>query len=183
MTVAVVGYDLCPEVTIANHRCKFGTPAYSSGCASAAHDRLWPFRRRASCRRVLAIDWRASPRSAARSGAGRQLNFRLFDLSPLVHTTMAQDLRLDDAEARKVSPLFWPAPKGRTFDASAGGLESSEFLRQSRVIADTWGKAGVAEPLRDHRREEPFTAADPLADPQSAMVGRLVKLTGSVQNQ
>ena len=48
---------------------------------------------------------------AAYSAAG------LFDLTPLVHTSMAQDLRLDEATAREVSPLFWPAPEGRSFQS------------------------------------------------------------------
>jgi arylformamidase len=104
----------------------------------------------------------------------------LFDLSPLVHTSMAQDLRLDEATARTVSPLLWPAPKGRPFDAVVGGIESSEFLRQSRIVAETWGKAGAdtryeAIPGMNH-----FTVIDALTDPQSAMVGRLADLAKKV---
>ena len=68
----------------------------------------------------------------------------VFDVAPLMHTAMQPDLRLDATSAGAVSPLFWPAPRGTTFDAVVGGLESSEFLRQSRAIAEQWGKAGVA---------------------------------------
>ena len=89
---------------------------------------------------------------------------------------MAQDLRLDEAEARRVSPLFWPAPKGRTFDAVAGALESSEFLRQSRTLAEQWGTAGVQTRYEAIAGTNHFTVIDGLADPQNAMVARLAEL-------
>jgi arylformamidase len=100
----------------------------------------------------------------------------LFDLTPLVGISMAQDLRLDEAEARRVSPLFWPAPKGRTFDAVAGALESSEFLRQSRTVAEQWSKEGAQTRYEAIAGTNHFTVIDGLADAQSAMVGRLTEL-------
>jgi arylformamidase len=100
----------------------------------------------------------------------------LFDLTPLVGITMAQDLRLDEEEARRVSPLFWPAPKGRVFDAVAGALESSEFLRQSRTVAEQWGKAGAQTRYEAIAATNHFTVLDALADPQSAMVARVTEL-------
>ena len=75
---------------------------------------------------MLATDWKAAAPEisvdlvpAAYSISG------LFDLAPLVGVTMNQDLRLDAEEARRVSPLFWPAPAGRIFDAVVGALESA----------------------------------------------------------
>jgi arylformamidase len=56
-----------------------------------------------------------------------------------------------------------------------GGLESSEFKRQSELIVKTW--RGLAEtryeevPGTNH-----FTVLDPLADPQSAMTRRVAEL-------
>jgi arylformamidase len=93
---------------------------------------------------------------------------------------MNEDLRLDAGEARKVSPLYWPAPKGHTFDAAVGALESGEFLRQSKAISDAWGKAGVATRYEELGGMNHFTAADPLADPDSAMVKRLVELARKI---
>jgi arylformamidase len=102
---------------------------------------------------------------------------------PLVQVSMAQDLRLDDAEARRVSPLFWPAPKGRVFDAVAGALESSEFLRQSRDVAEAWGKAGAQTRFEAIAGKNHFTVIDAMPDPQSPMVGRLAELAQKGQNQ
>ena len=178
VTVAVVGYDLCPEVTIAEiieqirHACLFlwlrtGQRMMIYGHSAGGH----------LAATMLATEWQARyPKAppdlvpAAYSISG------LFDLTPLVGIPMAHDLRLDDSEARSVSPLFWPAPKGRPFDAVVGALESSEFLRQSRTVADSWGKAGAQTRYEAVPGANHFTVIEGLADPQSAMVGRLAEL-------
>jgi arylformamidase len=178
VTVAVVGYDLCPEVTIAEiieqmrHACLFlwlrtGQRMMIYGHSAGGH----------LAATMLATEWQVLyPKAppdlvpAAYSISG------LFDLTPLVNIPMAQDLRLDESEARSVSPLFWPTPKGRPFDAVVGALESSEFLRQSRTIADSWGKAGAQTRYEAIPGANHFTVIEGLADPQSAMVGRLAEL-------
>jgi hypothetical protein len=68
----------------------------------------------------------------------------LFELEPLVSTSLNARLGLDAAEARRLSPLFWPPPAGRTMIAYVGGAESSEFLRQSRTVvaSKTSGSSG-----------------------------------------
>jgi arylformamidase len=105
----------------------------------------------------------------------------LFDLTPLVNVSMNADLRLDAAAARRDSPLFWEIPAGvRSFDAWVGGKESSEFLRQSRTIAEAWGKKGVATRYVEVEGADHFTIVDPLSDPKSAMTERLVELVRSI---
>ena len=56
----------------------------------------------------------------------------LFDLKPLVQTSINKALGMDEAEAELQSPLSWQAPAGLRFDAVVGGEESPEYLRQSR---------------------------------------------------
>ena len=89
---------------------------------------------------------------------------------------MNQDLRLDAASAREVSPLFWPAPKGRAFDAVVGGLEFERVPAPERVIAQTWGKDGAATRYQEIPGTNHFTVIDALADPDSEMVKRLAEL-------
>jgi arylformamidase len=62
------------------------------------------------------------------------------------------------------------------FDAVVGALESSEFLRQSRVVADSWGKSGAQTRYDAIAGTNHFTVVDALADRQSAMVTRLAEL-------
>jgi arylformamidase len=54
--------------------------------------------------------------------------------------------------------------------------ESNAFLRQSRIIADTWGKAGTTTRYEEIAGTDHFTVLDPLTDPASAMVARLLAL-------
>jgi len=72
-------------------------------------------------------------------------------------------------------PCSGRRPTG-AFDAVVGALESSEFLRQSRTVADSWGKAGAQTRYEAIAGMNHFTVIDALADPRSAMVGRLTEL-------
>jgi arylformamidase len=103
----------------------------------------------------------------------------VFDLLPLVHVSQNQDLRLDEAEARRVSPLYWPVPAGRSFDAVVGAQESSEFLRQSKAIAEGWRQRMVLTRYEEVPGNH-FTVVDPLNDPNSAMTARVAALANSV---
>jgi len=126
---------------------------------------------------MVATDWHALyPNAPADLVPAAYSISGLFDLMPLVGIAMNQDLRLDDASERAASPLFWPAPKGCVFDAVVGSLESSEFLRQSRVIAEAWSKAGARARYEAIAGTNHFTVIDALSDPASAMVARLVEL-------
>ena len=175
--VAIPGYDLCPGVSIdhiirqlrmaVRELARLQRPLVISGHSAGGH--------LAAC--LLATDWPAfdaslpaDPVIAAYAISG------LFDLGPLVETSINAALRLDPATARAASPLFWPAPSRGSLDAVVGEQESAEYFRQSRTIVERWGQAGVAARFGTLPGANHFTAIAPLADPQSAMVARLVEL-------
>src|ERR1044071_2744284 len=145
VAVAVAGYDLCPQVTIGQiinqirNAClflwrRFGQRLMVYGHSAGGH--------LAGC--MLATDWKKfDPKAPADLVPAAYSISGLFDLAPLVHTAMNADLRLDEVEVGRVSPLTWPVAPGRAFDAVVGGVESSEFLRQSHVIAEDWRHKGV----------------------------------------
>ena len=178
VTVAVSGYDLAPQVSIGQiieqtqQAClylwkRFNKRMMVSGHSAGGH--------LAAC--MVATDWRKLDAGAPADLApvGYALS-GLYDLEPLLHLATNADFKLDAAEARRISPLFWPVARGRVLDAVVGGAESSEFLRQSRIIADGWREKGVetryeAVPGMNH-----FTICDPMTDPSSAMTKRLVEL-------
>ena len=182
VTVAVSGYDLVPQVSIADiiaqtqAAClllwnKFGRRIMVSGHSAGGH--------LAAC--MLATDWTKLGGPADLVPAAYAIS-GLFDLTVLTHLAGNAEFKLTEASAKAISPLFWPAPKGKVLDAVVGGAESSEFLRQSKIIADAWAKDSKtryeAVPGMNH-----FTVCDAMADPASAMTKRLVELSKRAQNQ
>jgi arylformamidase len=96
----------------------------------------------------------------------------LFDLEPLRHTPFLQaDLKLTPASVRRLSPAFFPRPKGKLY-AVVGAAESDEFLRQNQLIRDVWGPTAVpvCETVPGHNH---FSVLESLVDPD----GRLHDLT------
>ncbi|TMJ25767.1 MAG: alpha/beta hydrolase [Alphaproteobacteria bacterium] len=178
VAVAVVGYDLCPQVTIAEiidqirHACLFlwlrtSQPMMVFGHSAGGH----------LAAAMLATDWQSLyPKAPASLVPTAYSISGVFDLTPLLRVSMNHDLQLDEANARSASPLFWTPPRGRAFDAVVGGLESSEFLRQSRTIAETWAKGGAQTRYEEIAGTNHFTVLDALRDPQSAMVRRVAEL-------
>lgn len=175
--VAVPTYDLCPQVSIdaiiqqmraaARELARLGRPLVISGHSAGGH--------LAAC--MLATDWQALDASlpkelviAAYAISG------LFDLMPLVETSINKALGLDAASARAVSPLFWKPPMQSSLDAVVGEKESAEYHRQSRTIAGTWGAAGLATRFGLVAAANHFTAIAPLAEADTPMVLRLKAL-------
>jgi len=183
IAVAVVGYDLCPNVGIAEiivqmqRACaflwqRFGRRMSVYGHSAGGH----------LAATLVATDWASLyPKLPADFiPAGYSIS-GVFDLTPLVGISVNQDLRLDAAKARDVSPVFWPVQSGRIFDAVVGGLESNEFKRQSRMIAQTWQQAGAQTRYQEIAGTNHFTVVELLADPQSAMTARVVELAQQVK--
>jgi arylformamidase len=100
----------------------------------------------------------------------------LFDLKPLVPTSINTALRMDEAEAELLSPLSWAPPARLSLDAVVGGDESAEYLRQSRTIVERWGAAGVLTRYEAVPGANHFTVINPLAESDSAMTRRLAAL-------
>ena len=108
----------------------------------------------------------------------------IFDLRPLVPTSLNIALDLDEREAVALSPLFWPIPNGSTpggkiLDCVVGGDESAEFLRQSRMMADHWAANGVETRCEVLPGLNHFTVLDPLFDADSGIVTRIAALAGA----
>ena len=128
---------------------------------------------------MLATEWTAVDASLPRDLVASAYSISgLFDLGPLVETSINRALHLDAAAARAASPLFWNSPADKSFDAVVGENESAEYFRQSRTIVDVWGAAGVATRFGVVPGANHFTAIAPLADPGSPVVSRLKQLAG-----
>jgi arylformamidase len=99
----------------------------------------------------------------------------VFELAPLLRTSLNKALGLTPGTARAASPLFRPPPsKGRRLVAAVGGAESSEFLRQSRRIAESWSGVGIDARCEVIAGANHFTVVDELVRPDSDMLKRIV---------
>jgi arylformamidase len=177
ISVAIPSYDLCPQVSIgdiiaemrmaARELARSGRRLVVSGHSAGGH--------LAAC--LLATDWRsvdpALPQDLLKAAYAIS---GLFDLPPLVKTSINNALGLDEAAARRASPLFWPAPLHGSLDAVVGGDESAEYHRQGAVIVDAWRRAGLETRFAEIPGANHFTAIAPLADPDSPMTRRLFDL-------
>lgn len=102
----------------------------------------------------------------------------VFDMEPLRQTPFLKaDLKLTAAMARRVSPAFYPAPRG-SLTTVYGALESEEFARQSRLIQSRWGRRRVplceAVPGKNH-----FSVLNELVNPQARLHKQALGLLGS----
>ena len=126
---------------------------------------------------MLATDWPADDASLPRELVVAAYAISgLFDLGPLVGTSINKALQLNDLTARAASPLFWKAPARGSLDAVVGANESAEYFRQSKTIVEHWGAAGIATRFGVVPDANHFTAIAPLADPGSSMTLRLKEL-------
>jgi arylformamidase len=177
--VAVPTYDLCPDVavddiiaqmrTASRKLARLGRSLVISGHSAGGH--------LAAC--MLATDWRALDPSLPKQLVTAAYTISgLFDLVPLVETSINKALRLDRETARAASPLFWKTPDHGSLDTAVGGNESAEYFRQSRTVVEQWGRAGIPTRFGAVEDANHFTAIAPLADPGSAMVARLKQLAG-----
>jgi arylformamidase len=178
ITVAVPGYDLAPRVTIAEivdqmrQAClhlwrRFRQPMLVYGHSAGGH----------LAAAMVATDFsRIDPSAPAALVPSGYAVSGIFDLVPIVQIAANADLQLDADRAKTLSPALWRVPPGRTLDAVVGALESHEFLRQSRGIADAWAQQSVKTRYEVIAHTNHFTVVDRLGDPHSPMVQRLVEL-------
>lgn len=185
ITVAVANYALCPAVTIDaivgqarravlwlwRHAGDYGGDAgriQVSGHSAGGH----------LVGMLMATDWpgldAGAPRRLVKSGIAVS---GLFDLAPLVRTTINDKVGMDAATARRLSPLFLdPAAPESPLVLAVGGQESDGFHGQSDAMAAAWGRRGVAVERLTLAGRHHLSAVEALADPTSELVRRAVAL-------
>ncbi|MGR3501897.1 alpha/beta hydrolase [Pseudaestuariivita sp.] len=94
------------------------------------------------------------------------------DLAPLMHTSMNADLRIDDAEARRESPVHLEDRLPADVTVWVGAAERPVFLDQARWLAEAWDSGLHIAEGRHH-----FDVIDALEDPASALCWTLLGLT------
>jgi arylformamidase len=180
VTVGVVGYDLCPDVTVrqivsqvrvaAMHLLRtFNAPLVAVGHSAGGH--------LAAC--LQDTNWADFFPGDLGVIAGGLAISGLFDLEPLVPTSINAKLGLTPEVARITSPRLLQPREGTVFDCWVGSEESSEYLRQSRTLAAVWAGCGAETAYVEVARANHFTVIAGLAESDSAMTRRVVEMAGN----
>ena len=172
LTVAIPSYDLAPQANLADiitqieEAANFimrrtGRSLMASGHSAGGH---------------LTACLMARPEALMRPVRAAMPISGLFDLEPLVPTSINKALGLTAEEARRLSPLEWAPPTHGRLVAVVGGAESGEFLRQSRTLAEQWGKAGLSTRYHEVPGAHHFDVIAGLADPADPLVDTIAEL-------
>lgn len=171
--VAIVGYPLAPEVRVSEITVciadavgliadRIAGPIRLVGHSAGGH-----LVSRMACRDVLP-DPVASRIARVVSVSG------VHDLRPLLGIKMNDQLKLTAEEASAESPALLE-PLGVSMTFWVGANERPEFLRQTRLIAESWALKGadvftVYEAGHNH-----FTVINGLAEPESDLVAEVLR--------
>jgi arylformamidase len=94
---------------------------------------------------MCATDWSAYNLDASNFRGGVLIS-GLYDLSPLLETSINADIQLTDKTAKTLSPIHLAPTLNIALDIVVGGAETSEFIRQSRLLPTAWpANAGALE--------------------------------------
>lgn len=104
----------------------------------------------------------------------------IYDLGPISRIAMKDELRLTPEMAKAANPLDWSFPhQGRRVVAAVGAEETGEFLRQSRLLADEWGRAGADTEYVPVAGANHFTILDALTATDGPMVPAVKAMAGA----
>ena len=164
VAVAVPSYDLCPAVRVGDIVAEMRV---ATACVAARFGGRLLLTGHSAGGHLAALMLREESVAAALPISG------LFELAPLIETSVNGALRMDRAEADALSPALMPAPAGKRITAAVGGAESGEYHRQSRLIADRWGGRPLSLPRENH-----FTVVASLAEPDGVLTREALDLMG-----
>ncbi len=171
-SVALINYPLCPEVSLGDirgsiirafvhlynnvlddeERANIIVAGHSAGGHLAALH--------------LATDWTAHglPENPI---AGVIAISGIYDVAPLMHTTMNADIRITEEAVPALNLMAAKVRSHAQILFAVGGDEPSEFHRQAADLAQAWGSLHpkvLSLPNTNH-----FTVVDSLADPEGAL--------------
>jgi arylformamidase len=179
ISVASINYRLCPEVKIDEivEDCRTAVEwlARSVSRYNIRFDRNVLVGHSAGAHLVAmmcATDW--SARNIEESNfRGGVLISGLYDLSPLLETSINADVQLTNETAKALSPIHLPPTLNIPLYIVVGGAETSEFIRQSQLLPQAWpANVGSLEIVKGANH---FTIVDECAKPDSACFQRSLR--------
>jgi arylformamidase len=166
LNVAVVNYPLCPDVTIAElidavaaavpviGKLSLGRPIVLAGHSAGGH---------------IAVELGMRETDRASHIAGIVAISGVFDLQPLVKTSLNGRLNLDDSLAGDASPVFRVKPGSPPAIFTVGGSETGAFLQQTRNMFQAWRAAGNDSRHHIVVDADHFSVLQSLTDPKDVL--------------
>ena len=188
VTVAVMNYLLCPQVSIADitrqSRAAVAWLSRSAWRFSGDPTNIFVAGHSAGGQQVgmlLSADRLLEPGASTNLLKGGIAISGIFDLRPLQHSWLQPTLRLTDSESAEQSPLLQIPRQASPLLATVGGDESAAMRGQTERYCAAWRAAGLdaaffAQPGLNHY-EAVYGLADP-ASPLSQAVAEFMKRCG-----
>jgi arylformamidase len=102
----------------------------------------------------------------------------IYDLEPVRLNYLNDKLGLDEAEARRNSPLLHLPPRAGQLIVAVGAEELAELRRQSREFAAAWRDHGLPSEFRELPGCHHYCALEQLAHPEGALAKAVAALAG-----
>jgi arylformamidase len=171
VNVAMVGYDLCPSVSVDDivsqvraalawlwrHADALAFDATRiQVCGHSAGGHLAAM--------LMATHWpdQGADLPAALIHSGLAIS-GLYTLEPLRHTSIGEALAMDAETAERNSPALLPGIGDAPLTAAVGGLESAEFHRQAETLATGWRDRDGSVDILEVPGSNHFTIVEELA--------------------
>ena len=182
VAVAILNYDLCPNVTMTEivrqnraavkwlyenarrHNCdpdRISVSGHSAGGHLTAM--------------LMATDWAGTygvPADVVKSGCAIS---GLFDLAPFEHSWLQPKLKLDAGEIERNSPIRHIPSAAGPLIVTLGGDESAEFHRQSQDFLAAWTRAGLKGAYLDLPGLNHFTVLEGYMDRRSPLCAAILR--------
>ncbi|MCW5626003.1 MAG: alpha/beta hydrolase, partial [Burkholderiales bacterium] len=89
----------------------------------------------------------------------------IYDLSPIIHTSINGDVRLDEASALKASPAFMPPATEAPLTLAVGSKEIDGFQYQHKLLKERW-QSVIADDVVS-AGDDHFSILETFANPES----------------
>jgi arylformamidase len=185
VAVAVINYGLCPAVDldelvgqcrralawVHRHARSFGGDPdriFVSGHSAGGH----------LVAMLMSTDWAAwdgLPGDLIKGGAGIS---GLYDLEPIRLGFLNTDLRLTPEQALRLSPVHVAPARAGHLLLAVGGLEGSEYHRQTDDLAAAWRARGLACEVMNLPDHDHFSIAGQLERPDSELGRAILRQMG-----
>ncbi|WP_345248481.1 alpha/beta hydrolase [Pigmentiphaga soli] len=176
VVAVVVNYELCPRISLTGivEQCRRAVAwtVRHIGAFGGSPDSLFLSGHSAGAHLVAAIlmtDWRVQGLAAPPAIRGACLLSGLYDLHPLQHVSVQDDLQLTDAEVSALSPVRQPIRNRAPVLLALGAMESPEFHRQTAGYARHCAAGGVPAEAVEASGRHHYSVVDAFADPAHSL--------------